>query len=358
MITEQMEHLFYVNGYDKIATNLPEYAFYYHKEERGVIAIFVVDYRDGMDLSKDQYAHMKEKAVAFLRDRGETQVHMMSLILSGTTERAKELCVSDHFCWMVDTKSGRLIIHENQAPDFYGWKSILEEFLIDVSERQGSAEEKMTYVERLRAEWQKIDKPASLPWVSICLVAVNVIVFLLYTFIGDVLYNIGASGVREIAEDGSYYRMFTSMFLHADAQHLFNNMILLYCIGEIVERYAGHAWYTVVYFLSGIAGDVFSMAYELLTENYYTSVGASGAVFGIEGALLFLVILHHGRLEHIRTGRLLFAILFSLYCGFTSAGINNAAHVGGVLMGFAAMAVIALICPRIRAGKDRSGNEN
>lgn len=100
------------------------------------------------------------------------------------------------------------------------------------------------------------------------------------------------------------------------------------------------------------------MGYELLTRDYYTSVGASGAVFGVEGALLMLVILYHGRLEYMTAGRLIFAIVFSLYCGLTSTNVNNAAHIGGILMGFAVMAVIAILCPQIRAGKDKNINED
>ena len=186
---------------------------------------------------------------------------------------------------------------------------------------------------------------ARMPWVNICLVAVNVIVFLICTFTGELLYNKGAFGVSEIMADGSYYRMITSMFLHVDTQHLFNNMIILFFVGEIVEKKVGHIPYVVIYFLSGIAGDVFSMGYELLSGDYYSSVGASGAVFGVEGALFLLVLLNRGKLESITMGRMAFAILFSLYCGFTDTNTNNAAHVGGILMGFAAAALIMFLRP-------------
>jgi rhomboid protease GluP len=100
------------------------------------------------------------------------------------------------------------------------------------------------------------------------------------------------------------------------------------------------------------------MLYELLTGSYFSSVGASGAVFGVEGALLFLVIWHHGKLESLNAGRVAFSIAFSLYCGFTSTYVNNAAHVGGVLMGFAAAAVISLLSSHIGRRKDRDTYEN
>lgn len=355
---EQLEYLFYSSGYDKIPTNLPEYAFYYRKENQGITVIFVVDYHRGLYISEDQYVHMKEKGAEFFRTRGEPNVHMLSLIISADMQSAKKLCVSDSFCWMIDTESGRLIIHENQVADFYGWKNILEEFLAHPTYYVDSAD--TVSMNTGLSEGKKWDKERiiKLPWVNICLVTVNVIVFLICTFTADLLYNKGTFGVMEIIEGKSYYRIITSMFLHWDIQHLFSNMIVLYYVGEIVEKKMGHIPYAVVYFLSGIAGNVFSMGYELLLGEYYSSAGASGAVFGVEGALFLLVILNHGKLEHMTVGRLAFAIVFSLYCGFTATNINNAAHIGGVLTGFAATAIIAVMHPLSRTGKDRELNEN
>lgn len=358
MISKQLEHLFDANGYDKVPTNSPEYVFYCHKENQGCTVIFVINYMDGMEITPEWHARMKERGIEFWRARGETEVHMLSLILSADTENAKRLCSADGFCWIIDTSADRLIIYENQVSDFYGWKAILENFLTHLSDYAGGQDITPRDGRVFPGESWNRERILKLPWVNICLVAVNVIVFLICTFTDDLLYNKGALGVMQIAEDGSYYRIFSSMFLHSNVQHLFSNMIVLYYIGEIVEKKTGHILYAVIYFLSGISGAVFSMGYEFLLRDYYSSVGASGAVFGVEGALLFLVILYHGKLENMTVGRLTFAILFSLYCGFTGTNVNNAAHVGGVLMGFAAMAVIAVLCPRIRAGKDRDINED
>ena len=354
----QIEYLFYMSGYDKIATNLPEYNFYWHRESQGVTVIFVVDYRQGIYISEDQYAHMKKKCEEFFRARGETDVHMLSLVISADTQTARMLCAQDSFCWMIDTVSNRLMIHENQVEDFYGWKAVLEDFLIRLSHDPGyakDASDDRAVPQRKKRGRKQI---AAMPWVNISLVAINVIVFLICTFTGEMLYNKGAIGVKDIMEGNSYYRVITSMFLHWDIQHLFGNMIVLYYIGEIVEKKVGHISYAVIYFLSGIAGNIFSMGYELLIGEFYSSVGASGAVFGVEGALFFLVILNHGKLEYMTVGRLAFAIMFSLYSGFTSTNVNNAAHIGGVLIGFAATVIIMMMRPQIRTGKDKNFNEN
>lgn len=327
----RLEELFFAQGYDKLPSNLPEFNFYCHREMQGINVLHVIDYRQGLYISGDQYAHLKEKVMEFFGLRGETEIHVMTLILSEDTEKARRLCEEDAFCWIIDARAFRLIVHETQVSDFYGWKGILEEYLFAAAREPMGAS---------AADEPK--KKFHLAPVSVFLVAVNVIVFLICTFTGDLLYNEGAFGVRELLQ-GGFYRLFTSMFLHGSVQHLFSNMIVLYYVGEMVERELGPFPYAVLYLLSGLAGNIFSAGYELMTGNFGSSVGASGAVFGVEGALLLLVMLHREKPSTMTAGRVAFAIAFSLYCGFTSVGINNAAHVGGVLMGFFAAAIFAAV---------------
>lgn len=333
MRSEQMEHLFERNGYCKVPSNLPEFTFYYREERQGTVVLHIIDYRQGMELSEEQYAHLKTKIIEFMRAKSEQEVHLLSIILSSDTEKGKKLCTCDSFCWMIDPDSNRLIIYEDQTADFYGWRGILEEFLQE--ESIGRKNE-----DTLR------------PWVTICLVGANVIIFLICTITGDMLYNIGMLDYPQIVEDWAYYQLITSMFLHADISHLFNNMIILYFMGKIVEQKLGHVPYAVLYFLSGIAGDLLSIGYAMMLEREHLSMGASGAVFGVEGAYLLLVILGWLRAESVPVRRIFFAIAFSLYCGFTSPRVDNAAHVGGILMGFALAAVFCMLYP------DKTSNRN
>lgn len=336
---ERLETLFFEQGYGKIPSNLPEFNFYCHRETQGINVLYVIDYRQGLYISEDQYAHLKEKIFRFFQDKGEQEIHVMTLVLCADTEKAKKLCENDSLCWVIDAQAYRLLIHETQVADFYGWKDLLEEYLFSLTRESGGAAES---VKAANEEWMH-----SLSWVNVILVAMNVIVFLICTFTGDVLYNRGALRLKEVWLDGQFYRLFTSMFLHWNAEHLFSNMIVLYYVGAIVERELGALPYAALYLLSGLMGNLFSVGYELFVNLYGSSAGASGAVFGVEGALLFLVMIRRGRLESMTVGRVAFAVAFSLYCGFTSEGVNNAAHVGGVLMGFA-MAAAIVGCRKIR----------
>ena len=147
------------------------------------------------------------------------------------------------------------------------------------------------------------------------------------------------------------------MFLHANLMHLVSNMILLFVVGRMVERYCGSIPYLAIYFLSGIAGSGLSALGEMLTGSYAGSVGASGAVMGIIGALLAIVVYHKGKYKEITSRRILFMIAYVLYAGFTTTNVNNLAHVGGVIAGFILTLLYCLIRNAI-AGRKGQQNEN
>ena len=176
--------------------------------------------------------------------------------------------------------------------------------------------------------------PEGIPWCSAVLTAVNILVFLACQAEGDILYPEGAFSILYLIRNGEYYRLVTAMFLHADISHLANNMILLYFGGEIVEKTMGKVRYLILFFLSGICGNLLSAVYELSTGGFYESIGASGAVFGLVGALFYLVLAKKGRAAGISVQRMLLMIALSLYSGFQSVMVNNAAHLGGLLGGF------------------------
>ncbi|MDO4292308.1 MAG: rhomboid family intramembrane serine protease [Eubacteriales bacterium] len=188
-----------------------------------------------------------------------------------------------------------------------------------------------------------------MPLCTSVLVGINVIVFLAGTVapkLGSWMTAQGSfSVVYLLYGQGGAYRLVTSAFLHADIEHLINNMLLLYCCGDIVERSLGRLRFLILYFGSAVCGNLLSAAFELSTGSFYSSIGASGAVFGLTGALLFLVIARSRAAAHISLQRALIAVFLSLYAGFAGAYVNNAAHVGGLLSGFLLGFLLSVIPP-------------
>lgn len=342
MVFEQLEHLLTEQGFEKVASNLPEFSFFFQIENAYVNVLYVIDYRQELYITQDQYMHIREKIQDFFHKKAMYDVHILSLLICADTEKARQLCVNDTFCWLINPIENRLLVYENQVSDFYGMKDILEKFLYDISKDSFNNKDNSRYQDKAGGDTVTGGR-IKMPWVNVILVLINVILFAVCTFTGDLLYNIGTFSVMDLIRKGEWYRIFTSMFLHMDVQHLISNMLILYYIGNVVEKYVGHMPYAIIYVLSGLAGNMLSAGYELFTGNYISSLGASGAIFGVEGALLMLAILNKGKAAEITVGRLAFAISFSLYCGFTSDYVNNMAHIGGVLMGFAALGVFWLI---------------
>lgn len=179
-----------------------------------------------------------------------------------------------------------------------------------------------------------IRKVKELPFISIVLVTANVLVYLLCQLTGDALYEKGCLGAYEVIRQGEYARIIWSMFLHADVSHLSNNMIILLFMGAMIEKEIGHISYAVIYLLSGIGGNLLSLAGKVINDDWAVSLGASGAIFGLDGLLLALVLFSRRRMVNVTPLRVVLMIFLSLYSGFTAGNVDNLAHIGGLLVGF------------------------
>ena len=189
------------------------------------------------------------------------------------------------------------------------------------------------------------------PIVTYSLIFICVLVFILMYVLGNgstdnyTLLVFGAN-VDTLTKNGDYYRLFTSMFLHIGILHLLCNMYSLYIIGKEVENVFGKVKYLIIYLLSGIAGSILSLAF-----NHNTiCAGASGAIFGLLGALLYFGYYYRTYLGATLTRSIIPVIVLNLIIGFTSSGIDNAAHIGGLVGGI--LIAMAVGVP------DKSNNNN
>lgn len=180
---------------------------------------------------------------------------------------------------------------------------------------------------------------------TIILAVVNIIVFFALSFQGMTedgafMLEHGAMYVPSVIYGGEYYRLVTSMFMHFGFQHLLNNMIMLIAVGWNLEREIGRIKFILIYFLSGLCGNVLSAMSDMYTQEFAISAGASGAIFGITGALIYIALCNHGRVGNVHGRGLIFSVALSLYLGFTSGGVDNLAHIGGLLSGFLLTAIL------------------
>ena len=185
----------------------------------------------------------------------------------------------------------------------------------------------------------KLDKLFSkkIPYITYIIMGICFIMFLITGMGNDtgVLIEYGAN-LDVLVKNGEYYRLLTSMFLHSGLLHLFFNMYALYIIGPQVESFFGKTKYLIIYLLSGISGSLLSVAFNVNT----VSVGASGAIFGLFGALLYFGYNYRGYLGNVIKSQILPVVIINLIFGFISTGVDVAGHIGGLIGGIIVSSVL------------------
>ncbi|SFU61900.1 rhomboid family intramembrane serine protease [Butyrivibrio sp. INlla21] len=183
--------------------------------------------------------------------------------------------------------------------------------------------------------WNKQSQIYKTAYVSIAILALNVLVFIA-CLANTSIYDIGIMATDWILSRGEWYRFITSMFLHADLNHLFSNMLMLVLAGGIVEKHSGHLYYGIMFFASGIVGNVLSMMYEIVGHIVRYSLGASGGTMGIVGYLAFWIFANKKGILKNRNllFRIVFLTIFIIDSCFFQEGANTVAHLGGFITGF------------------------
>ena len=223
----------------------------------------------------------------------------------------------------------------------------LLEIFPDIVEKTGHKEKGMELLFKITDDINKsnVKKNAKLdklfskktPYITYIIMGICFIMFLITGMGNDtgVLIEYGAN-LDVLVKNGEYYRLLTSMFLHSGLFHLFFNMYALYIIGPQVESFFGKTKYLIIYLLSGISGSLLSVAFNVNT----VSVGASGAIFGLFGALLYFGYNYRGYLGNVIKSQILPVVIINLIFGFISTGVDVAGHVGGLIGGIIVSSVL------------------
>lgn len=188
--------------------------------------------------------------------------------------------------------------------------------------------------------------------VTVLLAGACILVFLLQHIIPGaeyLLYEKGALDAVDVAS-GESFRMVTAIFLHADSNHLFSNMVMLVLAGTMTERALGHWRYGVVCLASGIVGNGATVLLELQKGEVWRSLGSSGMVFGIVGALAVTMLADRKRVSGQELLRMAFGIGYALYVGFMGSNINNTAHIGGFLTGSILAGIFSIVYKKKKQG--------
>ena len=340
---KKLETYLLKNGFFPLSSNVSDIAALVKVENNLLNILQIIDYKSDLYLDKAQYEEIKASLRAAFNQKGVSEIHILTLILAEDTEKGASLGEEDTFCWLVDKQTAELLIYEDKQPDFYGMKALIEAFLQKWKENPEELDElqKEEPEERVSTKKSKIiEYLKKAPYVTLGMIIINLLLCFGCIENPALFYGKGSTSYIYL-KAGEWYRLVTSMFLHEGLDHFFSNMLLLYFMGEMLERRVGWVKYLFVYMASGIIGKLVSALYEYFTGDYFVSFGASGAVFGIMGMLVYMVIMKRESIR-IPIMSMVFMIGYCIYSSFVGEHINGAAHLGGMLGGMILMYVLGL----------------
>ena len=189
-------------------------------------------------------------------------------------------------------------------------------------------------IEKEKSNNPKVKYKESL--VTYILICINILIFIITAFLSKNIYNIDlytlialGAKVNGLIDNGQPWRLLTCAFLHGGLAHIAFNMYSLKIIGSEVEYVYGKVKYIGIYLISALGGSIFSYLFNADS----ISVGASGAIFGLLGAMLIFGIRHKNKIGKAYIMNLFKVLLINIFIGVTLSNIDNGAHIGGLVFG-------------------------
>lgn len=301
------------------------------REQNGeAYSVAVVDCDAFPELTVQEYENMIRGIRSSLYRYQFSEVHLLCILGTTNPESVKELIAGFGEHWVVDLSNRRLLIYENQITEYLNVKELVETALISEDSQVVEQVEKEKMKKRF---WQD-------NLCSIGLFFANLLVFVILTLLGNTedpsfMEQYGAMSPSLVGHGFWEYRMFSSMFLHFGIAHLANNMFMLLVMGSYIEKYMEKWKYLTIYLGAGLIGNIVSLYYYIYSQQLQVVfAGASGAIFGLTGALLWIAICNRGQVDGLGLGNIIFLIILNVYLGVIDPSVGNAAHIGGLIGGF------------------------
>lgn len=184
--------------------------------------------------------------------------------------------------------------------------------------------------------------------VTYLIMLICILMYVLVVFMGasNKAYLLLGANLKALVKSGQIYRLITYAFLHGGLVHLITNMYSLYIIGSQIENNYGKLKFIFIYLVSALTGGLLSAIF-----NNNISIGASGAIFGLLGALVYFGFHFRLYLSDALKTRIVPVILINLLIGFMVTDIDNACHIGGLIGGY--LAAMAVGIPEVENKKDK-----
>lgn len=318
------------NGFERAMVNGEHVEVLIRKKDGDAYSLLLIDCGYYKDMPASDYENMLRGVRNSLYQYDFNEVHILSILCTDDPESVKEWIAGFGEHWVVDTRERRLLIYENQISSYLNAKELIEDSLQYETQEEAQSVEN----ERWRRAFIKDN------YCSLFLVLINCLVFGVLCIFGNTedagyILRMGGLSPQLIGQGIWEYRIFTSIFIHFNVTHLMNNMLMLIVVSGYLEKQMAKWRYVSIYLGSGIIGSIASLYYYIYTENLnVVCAGASGAIFGLTGALFWVILRNQGQVEGMTWKKIVFLILLNVYLGLVDSSVGNAAHIGGLIGGF------------------------
>lgn len=307
------------------------------ENKKGDYSIIRIVTRHILNNEQFEYDKLKTKHIAkqIKRKIFDFSMNMLSIYVDSDFENIK-INEEDKKYISVFIKSEEDLFSNDIILNSY--KNIKEEFINDNDDFETIGQITRDINEKSKEELEKRDKIMKnrKPILTYILILINVLVFIMMYVYGngsediETLKVFGANYIPYV-KSGEYIRLLSSAFVHIGVIHLLSNMYALYVIGRQVEQLYGKVKYILIYLLSAIMGSLFTVVFSSYNT---TAAGASGAIFGLLGSLLYFGYTYRGYIGNGIINQVLPAIILNLIIGFSNPSIGNSAHIGGLVGGY------------------------
>jgi rhomboid protease GluP len=295
-------------------------------------AVYVVVVGSSRNLKTASLRQFNEKIKKDLSENTEYRIELLNIMMTPNgmlDDDIKDIINNMNNVWIFSEDYGQLYLYENQPEDFDGLYSILD---------------RKIYIEK-DSVITRIKKLFGI--VTPCLVLVNLIIYIISVFTRDaygesiIIYKM-ALNLNDVVEKHQYYRLVTAMFVHFNLMHLTSNMIILIALGARIENMIGRKLLLTAYGITGIVASTASLISCYLGNLYDYAGGASGAIFGLMGIMIVIAFFNKGHVSGISIWNLIVLSVLTILNGYVSEGIDNVAHIGGLVSGIIVGIIIIL----------------
>lgn len=301
----------------------------------------------------EKWLNEEDEVLLRLRQKVDMVYPYTIVVFEGEVDHEKEAFIrkwqeehltehGNYKCFIVDASHEKVDKLFSRATRDDGLSKTLEQVVRKKEEEEWESQGVEELIAR-QLEGYTIEYKTGKPFITYILIALNVLIFLaLLAFeqqtgksYDELLITYGAK-VNDLILEGEYWRLFTAIFLHGGIMHLIVNCYSLFALGTLVERLFGRGKFLGSYLVAGVLGNIISF---MFVRGY--SVGASGAIFGLMGMLLYYGIEKPVQFKKYFSRGVLITIVINLGYGFSVSGIDNCAHLGGLVGGFLAIGMFS-----------------